>query len=104
MTFQCLQLHSTTLTDYRWLKWHNPPNNPTFHGPTFKNSSDYTLINSAQYASFKADIRDVYGGKVILTNVTKKDAGMYTCIVSNHIGSSWRNAFLIIDDSGKTYI
>ena len=104
VTFQCLEQDSTVLTDVRWLKWHNPPNNPTLHESPVANLSDYTLINPAQYVSFKSNIRNVYGMKIILTNVTKNDAGMYMCVVNNHIGTTWRSGFLIIDDSGKTYI
>ena len=108
VSFQCIELRSTTLTDYRWLKWYKPANASSLQeklvdSPS-ENSSDYKLIDPAQYVSFRVkDKEGDYGGKVVLTNVTKEDEGMYTCLISNHVGKSLRSAFLIIDDSGKTY-
>lgn len=35
-----------------------------------------------------------YGVKVTIVNVTEQDLGLYTCWVSNHIGSDHVSAFL----------
>ena len=102
VTFECRELRTTFLTEYQWLKWNELPKNyPKLDLNNFpKISTDYRykLINPVQYRSFK--VEEEYGGKVILTNVTKEDEGLYTCLVSNHIGRSWRSAFLKIDDTG----
>ena len=105
VTFQCIELFSPLLTDYRWLHWNKlPPNYPDLgfgdDSPSF-NSSYYKLINPKHYQSFPvAKSEGKYGGRVLLTNVTKKDEGMYTCLVSNHIGKDWKSAFLRVLDDG----
>ena len=103
ITFECRELISSTLTDYRWLKWYKVPKNYKKlvfdeNGPE-TNSSEYKVINPKQYRSFKG-VDSEYGVRLILTNVTQEDAGLYTCLVSNHIGANSRSAFLFIDDRG----
>ena len=104
VTFECRELISSTLTDYRWLKWYKVPKNYKKlvfgdNGPD-TNSSKYKVINPKYYKSFKEVEDNQYGGRLMLANVTQKDAGLYTCLVSNHIGPNSRSAFLIIDDNG----
>jgi hypothetical protein len=59
------------------------------------------MINPRYYQPFVVDKKEAkYGGRVLLNNVTKEDEGMYTCLISNHVGKSWRSAFLKIDTLG----
>ncbi|XP_028416303.1 fibroblast growth factor receptor 3-like [Dendronephthya gigantea] len=101
VTFQCIELFGPMLTDYRWLHWKKlPPSYPElkFDGIPTANSSYYTLINHRHYKAFEVDKKDgKYGGKVYLNNVTKEDEGMYTCVISNHVGQGIRSAFLRVN-------
>ena len=64
---------------------------------TYPNSLDfesgsYTLVDPVQYET--VHVGGKYGVKVNIKNVTPKDFGLYTCYVSNHLGSDYRSAFL----------
>ncbi|CAB3977038.1 fibroblast growth factor receptor 4-like, partial [Paramuricea clavata] len=104
VTFQCIELFSPILTDYRWLHWKKlPPSYPDLefddNSPSM-NSSYYTMINPRYYQPFQVHKEEgKYGGRVLLYNVTKEDEGMYTCLISNHLGLSWRSAFLRVFSS-----
>ena len=105
VTFQCLEMFSPLLTDYRWLHWKKlPPSYPDLgldSDSQSLNSSYYEVINPRHYQAFKVQISGgKYGGRVLLTNITKEDEGMYTCLFSNHVGKGLRSAFLKIDTSG----
>jgi hypothetical protein len=63
-------------------------------------NSYYTILNPRCYESFEDKIEGMYGGRVLLNNVTKEDEGMYTCLISNHLGKGWRSAFLRVISSG----
>ena len=94
------------LTDYRWLHWKQlPPSYPTLGLESDKsliNSSYYSVINPQHYHPFHVEKEEgKYGGRVLLTNVTKKDEGMYTCLISNHVGKDWRSAFLKVLSEGR---
>ena len=52
----------------------------------------YTLVDPVQYET--VHVAGKYGVKVNIRNVTPKDLGLYTCYVSNHLGSDYRSAFL----------
>ena len=80
--------------------WYKPPKNALELLDFYEseNLSVYRLINPEQYVGFVRK-NGKKGGKVILTNVTKEDEGMYSCLVSNGFSRRWRSAFLIIDDS-----
>ena len=100
VTFQCIELVSPALTDYRWLHWNKLPS----HYPDLRlndkdapsvNSSNYTILSAKHYRPFAVKSEQgKYGGRVLLTNVTKEDEGLYTCLISNHFGKEWRSAFL----------
>lgn len=66
------------------------------------------LIDPKQYEPFTVKDRYFqqlfYGGRVILENVSKEDAGLYTCVVTNHMGRTWKSAFLRIDDTANAVI
>lgn len=86
----CIVLISGTLPDFRWVKWNAVPR-------TYPNSLDfaigsYTLVDPVQYQT--VHVQGKYGVKVNIQNVTPKDLGLYTCYVSNHLGSDYRSAFL----------
>lgn len=86
----CIVVISGTLPDFRWVKWNAIPS-------TYPNSLDfengsYTLVNPVQYET--VHVQGKYGVKVNIQNVTPKDLGLYTCYVSNHLGSDYRSAFL----------
>ncbi|XP_028414936.1 fibroblast growth factor receptor 2-like [Dendronephthya gigantea] len=98
VTFQCIELFSPMLTDYRWLHWKKlPPSYPELDLAKIPstNSSYYTLINPRHYKAFDVEKNNgKYGGRVYINNVTKDDEGMYTCLITNHVGQGSRNAFL----------
>jgi len=86
----CIVLVSGTLPDFRWVKWDDVPS-------TYPNSLDfergsYTLVDPVQYET--VHVAGKYGVKVNIRNATPKDFGLYTCYVSNHLGSDYRSAFL----------
>lgn len=86
----CIVLVSGTLPDFRWVKWSDVPN-------TYPNSLDFergsfNLVDPVQYET--VHVEGKYGVKVNIRNVTLKDFGLYTCYVSNHLGSDYRSAFL----------
>ena len=94
------------LTDYHWLHWKQlPPNYPKLGLESNKsliNSSYYSVINPQHYHSFHVEKEErKYGEKVLLTNVTKEDEGMYTCLISNHVGKDWKSAFLKVISEGE---
>ena len=105
VTFQCVELYSPTLNDYRWLHWKRlPPSYPDLgfgdDSPSL-NSSYYELLSPRQYKPLPVQKeKGMYGGRVLLTNVTKEDEGMYTCLISNHVGKGWKSAFLKVLDEG----
>ena len=105
VTFQCIELFSPLLTDYIWLHWNRlPPNYPDLgfgDDPPLLNSTYYKGINPRHLQAFRVQKPEKrYGGRVLLTNVTKEDEGMYTCVVSNHVGKGWRSAFLRVLNEG----
>lgn len=86
----CIVLVSGTLPDFRWVKWSDVPN-------TYPNSLDFergsfNLVDPVQYET--VHVEGKYGVKVNIRNVTLEDFGLYTCYVSNHLGSDYRSAFL----------
>ena len=40
-------------------------------------------------------VKNNYGVELNIVNVIEDDFGLYTCLVSNHIGDDFRSAFLI---------
>ena len=105
VSFQCIELFSPILTDYKWLHWNRlPPSYPDLgfgDDPLLFNSTYYTVINPVHYHSFSVQKAEgKYGGRVLLTNVTKEDEGMYTCLISNHVGKGWKSAFLRVLNEG----
>ncbi|XP_046851373.1 fibroblast growth factor receptor 2-like [Xenia sp. Carnegie-2017] len=99
VTFQCIELVSPILTDYRWLFWKGGsyPNLQMLKDLSSYNSTYFKMISPLQYQSFKVkNAAGKYGGRVLLTNVTKKDQGWYTCLISNNLGRGWRTAHLTV--------
>ena len=94
VSFECIELVSGPLPDYRWYKWHSIP--AAFPKLDFQNTSQFTIIDPIHYSTIqvKAGQRHRYGGRLTLKNVTEEDAGLYTCVVSNHIGMDYASAFL----------
>ena len=79
-TMKCRVLESGTLPDFRWLKWDNLEN------------GSFKLIDPRYYSSLH--LRDEFGSKLTIINVTEDDFGLYTCYASNHIGAGYNSAFL----------
>ena len=72
------------------MKWNSISNNYP-NSLDFINGS-YTLINPVQYQTVY--VQGKQGVQVNIPNVTVSDLGLYTCYVSNHLGSDYRSAFL----------
>ena len=105
-SFECVELVSGPLPDYRWYKWHSVPE--SYPKLDFQNTSQYTVIDPIHYSPIrvKSGRSSLYGGRLTLTNITDKDIGLYTCVVRNHIGFDYSSAFLKLDvNKGKiTYL
>lgn len=86
----CIVLVSGTLPDFRWVKWNNVPS--AYPSSLDFERGSYTLVDPVQYET--VHVEGKYGVKVNIRNVTPKDFGLYTCYVSNHLGSDYRSAFL----------
>lgn len=86
----CIVLISGTLPDFRWLRWNTIPS--TFPDSLDFENGSYTLVNPRQYQT--VHVGGKYGVKVNIWNVQPKDLGLYTCYVSNHLGSDYMSAFL----------
>lgn len=86
----CIVLISGTLPDFRWLRWNTIPS--TFPDSLDFENGSYTLVNPRQYQT--VHVGGKYGVKVNIWNVQPNDLGLYTCYVSNHLGSDYMSAFL----------
>ena len=105
VTFGCVDMFGLTFIFYKWLHWNKRPPKYVYTEPGFPsaNSSYYTIINARHYAPFGMQISGrKFGENVTLKNVTKEDEGMYTCVATNYLGTSWKSAFLeVIPNSGS---
>ena len=99
VTFQCVEIASSFLPEYRWLHWKKLPSLDE-RNTSMDNSSYYKRIDTQYYESFHQKDKEIRGGRVWIYNVTKDDEGMYTCQIGNTIGKSSRSAFLRVVDSG----
>lgn len=87
---KCIVLVSGTLPDFRWLKWDKSITSLR-RSENFINGS-YKLIDPTYYTTIQDGQN--YGVELRITNVTEDDFGLYTCVVSNHIGKDHSSAFL----------
>lgn len=86
----CILLGGRTLSEFTWLKWDKSVTSIPEVGNIFKYGS-YHLIRPQYYYT------DNYRVELTITNVTEDDFGLYTCRVSNHIGTDYNSAFLSKD-------
>ena len=87
----CIMSAYGTLPDFRWLKWDKSISSIKKIGDNLENGS-YRLVDPHFYKIIK--IKDHYGVQLRITNVKEDDLGLYTCFVSNHIGTDYKSAFL----------
>lgn len=114
---ECYELFSNkmgTIVDFRWLLWKMKPNSTleqellklVWHENFTDNYLINALIDSADYESIERSQNDrvLYGSRMNLYNVGKKDDGYYSCIACNHLGCSIRSARLkILKKIGKHF-
>eukprot|EP00058_Branchiostoma_floridae_P007930 XP_002593418.1 hypothetical protein BRAFLDRAFT_119545 [Branchiostoma floridae] len=85
--FQC-QIHTigadTAPVHMQWLK-HNMVNG------SYVSITDRTTVIKEDTTDAEGDLK-----KLILTNVTEKDAGQYTCMVANSMGFTYDHAWLTV--------
>ena len=84
---------SDILVDYRWLKWDSSVK--SFTQADFYNGTLFTMLHPKDYEQVNAhNKRGVY---LKLTNLTKADEGLYTCLAMNmYMRYSYRSAFLTV--------
>ena len=94
VVFKCIEIMSNPLPDYRWYKWHSVP--ATYPKLDFRNTSQFMEISPIHYSpiqvKFEGSVR--YGGKLTLENITKDDAGLYSCVLRNQFGMDYASSFL----------
>ena len=59
------------------------------------NSKSHSFAALLPYYYKIVQVKSNYGVEVNIVNVTEDDFGLYTCLVSNHIGNDFTSAFLI---------
>ena len=114
-SMECYELFSNkmgTIVDFRWLLWKLKPNKAleqrlialARHGNFTDNSLIEALINPVFYESIERGENDriLYGSRMNLFNVSKREGGYYSCIACNHLGCSIRSARLtVIEEHGQ---
>ena len=81
---KCIVLVSGTLPDFYWLKWDESVKSLPKLMDNLENGS-YKLIDPHYYTTIQ--VGENYGVELRIDNVTEDDFGLYTCFVSNFIGS-----------------
>ncbi|XP_031562084.1 fibroblast growth factor receptor-like 1 [Actinia tenebrosa] len=92
VSLQCIVVASSSLPDFRWIKWNTPPKN--FRTNLDFTNGNFTAIDPIHYRTLKVE-KGKYGVELQLNNVQEKDFGLYTCVASNHLGRDYRSAFLL---------
>jgi len=105
----CYELITSTIPDFRWLKWTGPLNETLLtkilqqkSGVRALDDKVAKVIHGKFYRPTKKDAtwpsgngRSVVRGvEISLTNVTVEDSGFYTCIASNQIGEDYASMYL----------
>ena len=88
---KCMVLVSGTLPDFRWLKWVKSVKWLPKQFDNLENGS-YKLIDP--HYQWMVQDGENYGNELRIDNVTENDFGLYTCFVSNYMGSNYNSAFL----------
>lgn len=107
----CYEIIAGTLSDYRWLRWKRGqrPSRRRIK-EVIKKQLGYNVNKSALFEHMNPKDHDViqkraqngdmvYGVGLVLKNVTEEMEGFYTCLVSNHIGSSAASMYLSVKTS-----
>ena len=94
-TMTCIVLVSGTLPDFRWLKWDKSVTSTKTISDDLENRL-YRLVDPHSYKSIR--VKDHFGCELTIINVKEDDLGLYTCYVSNHVGSDYSSAFLSKDE------
>ncbi|XP_028414944.1 hemicentin-1-like isoform X2 [Dendronephthya gigantea] len=94
VTFECIELLSNPMPDYRWYKWHTVPD--TYPRLNFDNTSQFTEIDPIHYTPMQVNVHNTnrYAGKLTLKNITEDDFGLYSCVLRNQFGMDYSSAFL----------
>ncbi|XP_032240709.1 fibroblast growth factor receptor-like 1 [Nematostella vectensis] len=89
-TLACIVAVSGTLPDFRWIRWNSVPN-----GPIDLERGKFTVIDPIHYKTIPVGGDSQESGvELRLENLTEREFGLYTCVVSNHLGRDYRSAFL----------
>ena len=97
----CVVRVSGTFPDFRWLKWDKSVLSIKKIGDDLENGA-YDLIDPHYYKAIR--VKGHYGAELRITNVTEDDFGLYTCLVSNHIGKNYNSAFLSKEGKPTAYV
>ncbi|XP_044172149.1 hemicentin-1-like [Acropora millepora] len=97
---------SDSMPHFQWLRWLAPPSNASDESSQIKNPV-YEIIKENQQNGNKHLVLpigkpakfDFHGVKLILTNVSKKDEGKYSCIVGNAFGYAVQQAYVIVRET-----
>ena len=94
---------SDSMPHFQWLRWLAPPSNASDESSQIKNPV-YEVLKQNQQNGNKHSLLpigkpaklDFHGVKLILTNVSKKDEGKYSCIVGNAFGYAVQQAYVTV--------
>ena len=97
---------SDSMPHFQWLRWLAPPSNASDESSQIKNPV-YEVIKENQQNGNKHLVLpigkpaklDFHGVKLILTNVSKKDEGKYSCIVGNAFVYAVQQAYVIVRET-----
>ena len=101
----CYNLLGGILPDFRWLRWKGQFNQyvlkTIMSGSGKIDKSIVEVIGADRYRQVKKksqrlNSKDIYGVELVFPKVSMSDAGLYTCVVMNHLGYDYKTTKLSV--------